>query len=120
MDDGRADQGEDADVPYADWGSIASRVLPLGDPYAVADFLSLLDRLGLRDYAKQVADRVIAHFSDRRHSPDDMMKQDGLLPLLATMNRLRLYDQADEFSALLGYTSYRSLRRNSPVEGRFS
>jgi hypothetical protein len=49
-----------------------------------------------------------------------MVKQDGLLPLLATMNRLRLYDQADLFSALLGYTSYRYLRRNSPVEGRFS
>jgi hypothetical protein len=120
MDHGHSDQDQDADAPYADWGGIASRVLPLGDPYAVADFLSLLDRLGLRDYARQVADRVIAHFTDRRHSPDDMMKQDGLLPLLATMNRLRLYDQADEFSALLGYTSYRSLRRNSPVEGRFS
>jgi hypothetical protein len=107
-------------APYADWGSIASRVLPLDDPYAVADFLSLLDRLSLRDHATQLADRVIAHFSDRRHWPDDMMKQDGLLPLLATMNRLRLYDQADKFSALLGYASYRNLRRNSPVEGRFS
>jgi hypothetical protein len=109
-----------AAVPYADWGSIASYVLPLDDPYAVADFLSLLDRLGLRDQAGQLADRVIAHFGDRRHSPDDMIKQDGLLPLLATMNRLRLYDQGDKFSALLGYTSYRYLRRNSPVEGRFS
>ena len=49
-----------------------------------------------------------------------MMKQDGLLPLLATMNRLRLHDQADKFSAQLGYTSYRNLRRNSPVQGRFS
>jgi hypothetical protein len=49
-----------------------------------------------------------------------MMKQDGLLPLLAAMNRLRLYNQADQFSALLGYASYRHLRRNSPVEGRFS
>jgi len=119
-----SDQAHDVDVPsavrYADWGGIASRVLPLGDPYAVADFLSLLDRLGLRDYAGQLADRVIAHFSDRRHSPDDMMKQDGLLPLLATMNRLRLYDRADKFSALLGYSSYRHLRRNSPVAGRFS
>jgi hypothetical protein len=118
------DQGEGADVqsavPPADWGSIASRVVPLEDPYAVADFLSLLDRLGLRDHAGQLADRVTAHFSDRRHSPDDMKKQGGLLPLLATMNRLRLYDQADRFSALLGYTSYRHLRRNSPVEGRFS
>jgi hypothetical protein len=124
MDQAYSGQSQDADVPpavpYADWGNIASRVLPLEDPYAVADFLSLLDRLGLRDYARQLADRVVAHFSDRRHPPDDMMKQDGLLPLLATMNRLRLYDQADEFSALLGYTSYRSLRRNSPVEGRFS
>jgi transcriptional regulator with XRE-family HTH domain len=107
-------------VPYADWGSIGSYVLPLDDPYAVADFLSLLDRLGLRDHAGQLADRVTAHFSDRRHSPDDVVRQEGLLPLLATMNRLRLYEQADKFSALLGYTSYRHLRRNPPVEGRFS
>jgi hypothetical protein len=124
MDEAYSDPQRDAGVPpaapYADWGSIASRALPLGDPFAVADFLSLLDRLGLRDHAGQVADRVIAHFGDRRHSPDDIMKQDGLLPLLATMNRLRLYDQADKFSALLGYTSYRHLRRNAPVEGRFS
>jgi hypothetical protein len=124
VDQASSDQDEDVDappaVPYADWGNIASRVLPLDDPHAVADFLSLLDRLGLRDHAGQLADRVIAHFSDRRHSADDMMKQDGLLPLLATMNRLKLYDQADKFSALLGYTSYRYLRRNSPVEGRFS
>jgi hypothetical protein len=124
IDQAPSDQGQDVDVPpavpYADWGSFASRVLPLDDPYAVADFLSLLDRLGLRGHAGQLADRVIAYFSDRRHSPDDMMKQDGLLPLLATMNRLRLYDQADKFSALLGYASHRYLRRNSPVEGRFS
>ena len=118
------DTGEDAEappaVPPADWGSIAARVLPLDDPYAVADFLSLLDRLGLRDHAGQLADRVVAHFSDRRHSPDEETKQDGLLPLLATMNRLRLFEQADKFSALLGYESYRYLRRNSPVGGRFS
>ena len=124
IDQAYSDQDQDTaappTIPYADWGSIASQVLPLDDPHAVADFLSLLDRLGLRDHAGQLADRVIAHFSDRRHSPDDMIKQDGLLPLLATMNRLRLYDQADMFSALLGYTSYRNLRRNSPVEGRFS
>jgi hypothetical protein len=124
MDQAGSDQDREADgppaVPYADWDSIASRVLPLDDPYAVADFLSLLGRLGLRDYAGQLADRVIAHFSDRRHSADDIKKQNGLLPLLATMNRLRLYSQADKFSALLGYTSYRHLRRNSPVEGRFS
>jgi hypothetical protein len=124
MDQAYSSQDRDVDVPpavpYADWGSIAARVLPLEDPYAVADFLSLLDRLGLRDYAGQLADRVSAHFSDRRHSPDDMKKQDGLLPLLATMNRLRFYDQADKFSALLGYTTCRHLRRSSPVEGRFS
>ncbi len=47
------------------------------DPYAVAVFLSLLDRLGLRDHAGQIADRVVAHFADRRHPADDMMKQDG-------------------------------------------
>jgi hypothetical protein len=124
MDQAYPGQTQDADAPpaapYTDWSSIASRVLPLEDPYAVADFLSLLDRLGLRDYAEQLADRVSANFSDWRHSPDDMKKQDGLLPLLATMNRLRLYDQADKFSALLGYTSHRHLRRSSPVEGRFS
>jgi transcriptional regulator with XRE-family HTH domain len=124
VDQANSDQDHAADappaVPYADWGSIAARVLPLDDPYAVGDFLSLLDRLGLREHAGQLADRVIAHFGDRRHSPDDMMKQDGLLPLLATMNRLRLYEQADKFSGLLGYASYRYLRRNSPSEGRFS
>ena len=125
IDQAYSDQDQDVDVPravpYADWGSIASRVLPVDDLYAVADFLSLLDRLRLRDHAGRLADRVIAHFSDRRHSADGMVKQDGLLPLLATMNRLRLYDQADKFSTLLGYTSNRYLRRNSPaVEGRFS
>jgi hypothetical protein len=124
IDQAYSDQNQDADVspavPYTDWGGIASRVLPLDDPYATADFLSLLDRLGLRDQAGQLADRVIVHFSDRSHSPDDVMKQDGLLPLLATMNRLRLYNQADKFSALLGYASHRYLRRKSPVEGRFS
>jgi hypothetical protein len=67
-------------VPSADRGSIAARVLPLDEPYAMADFLSLLDRLGLRDHAGQLADRVVAHFSE----------------------------------------SYRYLRRNSPVGGRFS
>jgi hypothetical protein len=124
MDQAFSDQAQDVDpshaVQYADWSAVASRVLPLDDPYAVADFLSLLDRLGLRDHARQLAERVIAHSSDRRHSSEDMMKQGGLLPLLATMNRLRLYDQADKFSALLGYISYRHLRRSSPVEGRFS
>ena len=82
MDQANPDHNQDADfspaLPYADWGSIASNVLPLADPYAVADFLSLLDRLGLRGHARQLADRVIAHFTDRRHSADDMMKQDGL------------------------------------------
>jgi transcriptional regulator with XRE-family HTH domain len=124
MDQAYSDQQEDVGVSpggrYPDLESIALRVLPPDDPYAVADFLSLLDRLGLRDHAGELADRVIEHFSDRRHSPDDMTKQDGLLPLLATMNRLRLHEQANKFGALLGYTSYRSPRRNSPVEGRFS
>jgi hypothetical protein len=124
MDEPSPDQRRDAETPppvlYPDWESIVMRILPTDDPFAVADFLSLLHRLGLRDHAGELADRVIEHFSDRRHTPDDMSKQDGLLPLLATMNRLRLYDQADKFSALLGYTSYRSPRRNSPVEGRFS
>jgi hypothetical protein len=123
MDEAYSDRNQDADVPpapYAYWGSIASLVLPLDDPYAVADSLSLLDRLGLRDHARQLAERVIEHSSERRHCADDMMKQGGLLPLLATMNRLRLYDQADKFSALLGYISYRHLRRSAPVEGRFS
>ena len=124
IDPAFSDQDQDVDVPpalpYADWEGIASRVLPLDDPYAVADFLSLLDRLGFRDHAGQLAERVTTYFSSRRHSPDDMMKQDGLLPLLATMNRLRLYDQAGKFSALLGYTSHRHLRRNASLEGRFS
>jgi transcriptional regulator with XRE-family HTH domain len=125
IDQAYADQNHEVDdppaAPYADWGSIASRVLPLDDPYAVADFLSLLDRLGSRDHARQLADRVLEHFSDRRRSSDDRMKQDGLLPLLATMNRLRLYDQAEKFSALLGYTCNRYVRRSAPaVAGRFS
>jgi hypothetical protein len=124
MDPAYSDQNQDLDGALAgssaDWGSLVSRALPLEDPFAVADSLSLLDRLGLRDYAGQLADRVITHFSDRRHSPYDMKAQDGLLPLLATMTRLRLYDQADRFSALLGYTSHRQLRRSSPAEGRFS
>jgi hypothetical protein len=124
MDKAYTDQNQDADIPpavlSADWSSIASRVLPLDDPYAIADFLSLLDRLGLREHAGQLAERVIAHTSDRHHSADEMIKQGGLLPLLATMNRLRLYDQADKFSALLGYSSYRHTRRTSPMEGRFS
>jgi hypothetical protein len=124
--DQATEQYEDARIPpsvsYLDWGHIAVRVLPADDPYAVADFLSLLHRLGLRDHAGELADKVIANISDRRHSADDMVKQDGLLPLLATMNRLRLHDQADRFSALLGYTnSHRCVpRRTSPVEGRFS
>jgi hypothetical protein len=125
IDPAHSDKDLDGDVPppvpYADWGNIASRVLPVDDPYAVADFLSLLDRLRLRDHAERLADRVIGHFSDQRHSPDGMVKQDGFLPLLATMNRLKLYEQADKFATLLGYTSNRYLRRNSPaVEGRFS
>lgn len=125
IDQAYADQNHEVDdppaAPYADWGGIASRVLPLDDPYAVADFLSLLDRLGSRDRARQLADRVLEHFSDRRRSSDDRMKQDGLLPLLATMNRLRLYDQADKFSALLGYACNRYVRRSTPaVAGRFS
>jgi hypothetical protein len=124
MDPAYSDQNQDLDGALAgssaDWGSLVSRALPLEDPFAVADSLSLLDRLGLRDYAGQLADRVITHFSDRRHSPYDMKTQDGLLPLLATMTRLRLYDQADRFSALLGYTSHRQLRRSPPAEGRFS
>lgn len=115
---------EDGEVPpamqYQDWGRIALRVLPPDNPYAVADFMSLLDRLGMRDQAGELADRVITHISDKRHTPDDMTKQDGLLPLLATMNRLRLHDQADKFSALLGYASNHRCARRSPVEGRFS
>jgi hypothetical protein len=102
-----------------DWGRIVSRLLPADDPYAVADFLSLLHRLGLRDHAGELADRVVAHISERYHSLD-MTKHDGLLPLLATMVRLGLDDQADKLSSLLGYTTGRSRRRTSSVEGRYS
>jgi hypothetical protein len=105
---------------YADWGRIVLRLLPPDDPYAIADFLSMLDRLGLHDHAGELADRVVTHISRRYHSLDDMTKHDGLLPLLATMKRLGLDDQADKFSSLLGYTSRRSRRRNPPVEGRYS
>jgi hypothetical protein len=124
MDQAFSDEREGTEVPaavsYQDWGRIALRVLPPDDPYAVADFLSLLDRLGLRDHAGELADRVVAHISDKRHTTDDITRQDGFLPLLATMNRLRLHDQADRFSALLGYASYHRCARRSPVEGRFS
>jgi len=124
MDQAFSDESDDIKVPaavsYQDWGRIALRVLPPDDPYAVADFLSLLHRLGLRDHAGELADRVIAHISDKRATPDEITKQDGFLPLLATMNRLRLHDQADRFSALLGYASYHRCARRSPVEGRFS
>jgi len=124
MDQAFSDESDDIKVPaavsYQDWGRIALRVLPPDDPYAVADFLSLLHRLGLRDHAGELADRVIAHISDKRATPDEITKQDGSLPLLATMNRLRLHDQADRFSALLGYASYHRCARRSPVEGRFS
>lgn len=123
MDEACPDQPEEADasttVPYQDWGRIALRMLPSNDLYAVADFLSVLHRLGLREHAGELADRVVAHISDRRHS-DDMTNQDGLLPLLATMTRLRLDDQADKFSNMLGYTSHRYARRSPPVEGRYS
>jgi transcriptional regulator with XRE-family HTH domain len=124
MDQAFSDEGDDIKVPaavsYQDWGRIALRVLPPEDPYAVADFLSLLHRLGLRDQAGELADRVIAHISDKRHATDEITRQDGFLPLLATMNRLRLHDQANRFSALLGYASYHRCARRSPVEGRFS
>jgi hypothetical protein len=121
-EDPRQDAYVQGAITYPDWGRIVLHFLPPDDPYAVADFLSMLHRLGLRDHAGELADRVIAHISDRRHSPDDMVKQDGLLPLLATMNRLGLDDQADRFSSLLGYASYRCRRRNAPasVEGRYS
>jgi transcriptional regulator with XRE-family HTH domain len=118
------EQHGEANVPhpntYSDWGRIVLRLLPPDDPYAVADFLSMLHRLGLHDHAGELADRVVAHISDHYHSLDDMTKHDGLLPLLATMNRLGLEDQADKFSSMLGYTSRRSRRRNPPVEGRYS
>lgn len=124
MDQAFSDERDGVEVPasvsYQEWGRIALRVLPPDDPYAVADFLSLLHRLGLRDHAGELADRVIAHISDKRHTPDEITRQDGLLPLLATMNRLRLHDQADKFSALLGYSSHPRCARRSPVEGRFS
>ena len=124
MDQAHPDQRQEADVSRTvenpDWTRIVLHLFPPDDPYAVADFLSMLHRLGLREHAGELADRVVAHISDRRHSPDDMTKHDGLLPLLATMNRLGLDDQADKFSSLLGYTSCRCRRRSAPVEGRYS
>jgi len=109
------------EVTYPDWCRIVMHLLPPDDHYAVADFLSMLYRLGLHDQAGELADKVVAHVSDRIHSPDDMTKQDdGLLPLLATMRRLELDEQADKLSTLLGYTGSRRKRRNIPVDGRFS
>jgi hypothetical protein len=118
------EQHGETEVPhqdtYSDWGRIVLRLLPPDDPYAVADFLSMLHRLGLHDHAGELADRVVAHISDHYQSLDDRTKHDGFLPLLATMSRLGLDEQADKFSSLLGYTSGRSRRRNPTVEGRYS
>jgi hypothetical protein len=118
------DQRPEADVSqvvtYPDWCRIVMHLLPPDDLYAVADFLSMLYRLGLHDQAEELADRVVAHVSDRLHSPDDLTRQDALLPLLATMKRLGLDGQADKLSAVLGYTGSHWKRRNTPVDGRFS
>jgi hypothetical protein len=118
------DQRREADVSqamaYPDWCRIVMHLLPPDDLYAVADFLSMLYRLGLRDQAVELADRVVAHVSDRLHSPADSTRQDALLPLLATMKRLGLDEQADKLSVVLGYTGSHWKRRNTPVDGRFS
>jgi hypothetical protein len=107
-------------VTYPDWCRVVMNLLPPDDLYAVADFLSMLHRLGLHDQARELADRVIAHVSDMLHSPDEMLRQDALLPLLATVKRLGLDEQADKLSAVLGYTGSHWKRRNIPVDGRFS
>jgi hypothetical protein len=77
--------------------------------------MSLPDRLGLRHCAAELADRVIAYISGKRHATGGEMKQDGLLPLLATMQRLRLSDQADKLSSLLGYSAPRPPRRDQAI-----
>jgi hypothetical protein len=105
---------------YPDWSHVVLHLLPPDDPYAAADFLSMLHRLGLHDHVALLADRVVAHISDRRQASDDATKHDGLLPLLATMHRLGLDDQADKFSSMLGYTNYRGRRRTASVVGRYS
>jgi transcriptional regulator with XRE-family HTH domain len=107
-------------VSYPDWCRVVMQLLPPDDLYAVADFLSMLHRLGLHDQAGELADRVVAHVSERLHSPDEMTRQDALLPLLATMKRLGLDEQADKLSAVLGYTGSHWKRRTIAVDGRFS
>jgi transcriptional regulator with XRE-family HTH domain len=118
------DQRQEDDVSrvvlYPDWCRIVMHLLPPDDLYAVADFLSMLYRLGLHDQAVELADRVIGDVSHRLHSPDDMTRQGALLPLLATIKRLGLDEQADRLSAVLGYTGSHWKRRNTPVDGRFS
>ena len=78
------DQRHEADVSqvvaYPDWCRIVMHLLPPDDLYAVADFLSMLYRLGLHDQAAELADRVVDHVSRRLHSPDDMTRQGALLP----------------------------------------
>jgi len=105
---------------YPDWIRIVMQLLPPDDLYAVADFLSMLHRLGLHDQAAELADRVVAHVNQRLHSPDEMTRQDALLPLLATMKRLGLDEQADKLSTVLGYTGSHWKRRTIAVDGRFS
>jgi hypothetical protein len=107
-------------VIYPDWCRVVMNLLPPDDLYAIADFLSMLYRLGLHDQARELADRVIARLSDMLHSPDETVRQDALLPLLATMKRLGLDEQADRLSAVLGYTGSHWKRRHIPVDGRFS
>lgn len=107
-------------VGYPDWCRIVMHLLPPDDLYAVADFLSMLYRIGLHEQAGELADRVVADVRERLHSPDEMPRQDALLPLLATMKRLGLDEQADKLSVVLGYTGSHWKRRTIPVDGRFS
>jgi hypothetical protein len=104
MDEARPDLYQEVDdsrlTAYADCDRVAAH-LPLDDLHAVADFLSMLHRLSLHDQAGKLADRVVAHISSLRH-----YHMDGLLPLLATMIRMGLDDQADKLSRLLGWSSY--------------
>lgn len=116
VDQAHQDESLTADSRSVDWDDIVLQ-FPLDDLNAVADFLSMLDRLDLRDQAGALSDRVVAHISDPRHSPSGMKHDEGLLHLLATMKGHGLHDQADKLSSLVGWSTGHHSRPHYPATG---
>jgi hypothetical protein len=117
VDQAHPDQRQEADHLHSvDWDGIVLQ-LPLDDLNAVADFLSMLDRLDLRDQAGALSDRVVAHISDPHHFPSGMKHDDGLLRLFATMTEHGLDDQADKLSSQVGWSTGRRRRPHCPAAG---